>query len=171
MNKKNQIGIFGLDYENNLENFYINAFKKLKYNNIKFLKNNHLFYIFCLLKKLNIKYLFKIFNFFQNLKFKKFILKNDLKTLIIFKGIELNVNIYKTIRRKKIIIINIYTDDPFNFSNPMISNTNVLKSIKFFDYYCLWSKKIISKVSKQLLINKSKLIYLPFAFDDTKKNS
>jgi hypothetical protein len=62
MNKKNQIGIFGLYYENNSENFCINAFKKLKYNNIKFLNNNHLFYIFCLLKKLNIKCLFRIFN-------------------------------------------------------------------------------------------------------------
>jgi hypothetical protein len=50
MNKKNQISIFGLDNENNLENFYINAFKKLKYNNVKFLNNNHLFHNFCLLK-------------------------------------------------------------------------------------------------------------------------
>ena len=56
MNKKNQIGIFGLDYENNLENFYINALKKLKYNNIKFLKNNHLFYIFCLHRSIALHY-------------------------------------------------------------------------------------------------------------------
>ena len=31
MNKKTQVGIFGLNYENNLENFYIEAFKKLNY--------------------------------------------------------------------------------------------------------------------------------------------
>ena len=36
MNKKDQVGIFGLNYENNLENLYIGAFKKLKYKNIKF---------------------------------------------------------------------------------------------------------------------------------------
>ena len=39
MNKHDQVGIFGLNYENNLENFYISAFKKLKYKNIKFFKN------------------------------------------------------------------------------------------------------------------------------------
>ena len=43
MNKKDQVGIFGLNYENNLENFYIGAFKKLKYKNIKFFKNNFFF--------------------------------------------------------------------------------------------------------------------------------
>ena len=50
MNKKTQIGIFGLNYENNLENFYIDAFKKLNYKNIKFLSNNFLFYIFAYYK-------------------------------------------------------------------------------------------------------------------------
>ncbi len=58
MNKKDQIGIFGLDYHNSLENFYINAFKKLKYNNIKFLDNKNYFYIFCFLKKFENKFFF-----------------------------------------------------------------------------------------------------------------
>ena len=101
MNKKDQIGIFGLNYENNLESFYIDALKKLNYKNIKFLDNNFLFYIFCLLQNINIKFFFKIFNIFQNLKFKKFLLKNDIKIFIIFKGIELNENIYKLIKKKK----------------------------------------------------------------------
>ena len=162
MNKKNQIGIFGLDYENNLENFYINALKKLKYNNIKFLKNNHLFYIFCLLKRLNIKCLFKIFNFFENLKFKKFILKNDLKLLIIFKGIELNSNIYKTIRKKKIILINIYTDDPFNFNSSATSSKNIISNIDKYDFFCIFSKKIKTKLEKKF--KSTNFFYLPFGY-------
>ena len=51
MNKNDQIGIFGLNYENNLENFYISALKKLKYKNIKFFKNNFFFIFFVFCKK------------------------------------------------------------------------------------------------------------------------
>ena len=162
MNKKDQIGIFGINYENNLENFYINAFKKLKYNNIRFLENNYLFYIFCLLRKYNIKCLFVIFNFFQNLKFKKFIFKNDLKILIIFKGIELNSNIYEIIKRKKIILINIFTDDPFNFNSSATSSKNIIENIENYDIFCIWSKKIKNKLENKF--KNTNFFYLPFGY-------
>ena len=101
MNIKDQVGVFGLDYENNLENFYIDSLKKLKFKKIKFFKNNFLFYLFCYLQKINNKFLFIIFYFIQNLKLKKFIYKNNLKILFIFKGIELNKNAYQIIKKKK----------------------------------------------------------------------
>ena len=117
MNKKDQVGIFGLNYENNLENLYIGAFKKLKYKNIKFFKNNFFFYLFSILQKIDNKYLFFIFYFLQYLKLKRFIYKNNLKILIIFKGIELNTKAYNIIKKRDITLVNIYTDDPFNFSS------------------------------------------------------
>jgi len=166
MNKKDQIGIFGLNYENNLENFYINSLKNAKYNNIKFLENNFLFYVFCLLQKFNNKYLFGLFNFFQNLKFKKFIDKNDLKILIIFKGIELDSNIYKIIKNKKIILVNIYPDDPFNFESPATSSKNIIKNIENYDIFCIWSKKLKKKLESRY--KNTNFFYLPFGYSEEK---
>lgn len=166
MNKKDQIGIFGLNYENNLENFYIKALKNLKYSNIKFLENNFLFYVFCVLRKINNKYLFALFNYFQNLKFKKFINKNDLKILIIFKGIELDSNIYKIIKNKKIILVNIYPDDPFNFKSPATSSQNIIKNIENYDIFCIWSKKVKKKLESRF--KNINFFYLPFGYSEEK---
>ena len=162
MNKEDQIGIFGLNYENNLENLYIDAFKKLKYRNIKFFKNNFYFYIFCVLQKINNKYLFAIFYFLLNLKFRKFIYENELKILIIFKGIELNSNAYKIIKEKNITLINIYTDDPFNFSSSATTSKNIIKNIKNYDIFCIWSKQIKKKLERKF--KKTFFLYLPFGY-------
>tara|TARA_B100000795_G_scaffold259736_1_gene234967 strand:- start:56 stop:1072 length:1017 start_codon:yes stop_codon:yes gene_type:complete len=166
MNKKDQIGIFGLDYHNSLENFYINAFKKLKYNNIKFLDNKNYFYIFCFLKKFENKFFFKIFNYFQKIKVKKFLSNNHIKTMIIFKGMELNSDIYKIFKKKKIKLINIYTDDPFNFSSDATSSSNIIENIKNFDLFCIWSKKLKKKLEKKF--KKNTFFYLPFAYAEDK---
>ena len=166
MNKKTQIGIFGLNYENNLENFYIDAFKKLKYKNIRFLHNNFLFYIFCILRKINNKFLFKIFNLFQYLKFKNFINNNNLDILIIFKGIELNSNIYEILKKKKILLINIFTDDPFNLNSSATSSKNIIKNIKNYDIFCIWSKRIKKKLEKTY--KQTNFYYLPFGYSEEK---
>jgi spore maturation protein CgeB len=162
MIKEDQIGIFGLNYENNLENLYIDALRKLKYKNIRFFENNFFFYIFCVLQKFNNKYLFAVFYFFQNLKFKKFIYKNDLKILIIFKGIELNSNAYKVIKKKNITLINIYTDDPFNFSSSATSSKNIIKNIKKYDIFCIWSKEIKKKLERRF--KRTSFYHLPFGY-------
>lgn len=162
MNKKTQVGIFGLNYENNLENFYIEALKKLNYKNIIFLHNNFLFYIFCFLQKINSKFLFQIFNIFQGLKFKKFIQKNNIKILIIFKGIELSKNIYELIKKKKIILINIYTDNPFNFKSSATTSKNIISNIENYDIFCIWSEGLKKKLEKKF--KKTKFFYLPFGY-------
>ena len=162
MNKKTQVGIFGLNYENNLENFYIEALKKLNYKNIIFLHNNFLFYIFCFLQKINNKFLFKIFNIFQGLKFKKFIQKNNIKILIVFKGIELSKNIYELIKKEKIILINIYTDNPFNFKSSATASKNIISNIKNYDIFCIWSEELKKKLEKKF--KKTKFFYLPFGY-------
>ena len=97
--------------------------------------------------------------------------KKNYDLIIVFKGIYLNpstISICKKLSIKS-LWINIFPDDPYNFSNSSMSNKNVIRSMKFFDYYCLWSKKIISKINNKSILKKNKLIYLPFAFDDSKK--
>ena len=170
MRKNKKILIIGSKEHFTLEMMYYKAFKNETHHIDIFSIEKILNYDFIL----KLKYIF-IFPFFlfQRIKIISFLFLNrkQYDLIVVFKGIYFNpytINLCKKLTPKS-LWINIFTDDPFNFSNSMISNTNVLKSIKFFDYYCLWSKKIISKVIKQLLINKNKLIYLPFAFDDTKK--
>ena len=48
------------------------------------------------------------------------------------------------------IYINIFPDDPFDTRNPVISNQSFIKTINEFDFFCLWSKKIIKKQKKDL---------------------
>ena len=171
MKKNKKILIIGSKEHFTLEMMYYRAFKN----------ESHHVDIFSIEKILNfyfilkLKYIFILpFFFFQRMKIISFFLlnKNQYDLIIIFKGIYLNpftINFCKKLTPKS-LWINIFTDDPFNFSNPMISNNNVLRTIKFFNYYCLWSQKIISKINRKLVINKNKLIYLPFAYDVTKKN-
>ena len=166
MNQKDQIGIFGLNYSNNLESFYIKALRDLNYKNIRFLGNNIYFYIFCVFKKFKSHHLFKILEYFQYIKFKKFLKNNNIKVMIIFKGIELSEDIYMLLKKKKIMLINIYTDDPFNFNSEATSSKNIIKNMKYYDVFCIFSKKIKKKLSKKF--KKNIFFYLPFAYSDQK---
>ena len=61
-------------------------------------------------------------------------------------------------------IINIYSDNPLNTSYfKDISNQNVLNSIPVFDYFFIFSKKILKKISLKLKCDN--IFYLPFAND------
>ena len=102
MNKYSRIGIFGLKSDNSLEQFYLDAFQKLKFKNIKFLSNNFLFKIFCILNKYKLFFFF-FFLFFQKNKIENFFNKNEIEILIIFKGIELNSSIFNILEKKKLI--------------------------------------------------------------------
>ena len=135
MNKYTRIGIFGLKSNNSLEQFYLDAFYKLKFKNIKFLSNNFLFKIFCILSKYKLFFFLKIFYFFQKKKIENFLDKNEIEILIIFKGIELNSSIFNIFKEKKINLINVYTDDPFNFSSSATSSANVIENIENLIYF------------------------------------
>ena len=60
--------------------------------------------------------------------------------------------------------INIFPDDPLDTNYFQdISNDNLLKTLKYFDYFFIYSKKIATKLRKIIPINR--IIYLPFAYD------
>ena len=111
MNRYSRIGIFGLKSDNSLEQFYLDAFQKLRFKNIKFLSNNFLFKIFFILNKYKLFFFLKIFYFFKKNKIENFFNKNEIEILIIFKGIELNSSIFNIFREK--INLSIFTLTPF----------------------------------------------------------
>ncbi len=166
MNKYSRIAIFGLRSGNSLEQFYLDAFKKLKFKNIKFLSNNFLFKIFCILNKYKLFFFLEIFYFFQKKKIENFLNKNEIEILIVFKGIELNSSIFNIFRKKKIRLINIYTDDPFNFSSSATSSINVIKNIRNFNLFCIWSEHIKTKLENRY--KTKNFYYLPFGFSKKK---
>jgi spore maturation protein CgeB len=171
MNRRNKkILIIGSNEHFTLEMMYYRALRN-ENNSVDLLSMEKILSLNFILK---IKYIFP-FPFFiaQRIKIIFFLLfnKKNYDLVIVFKGIYLNpftISICKKLSIKS-LWINIFPDDPYNFSNSSMSNKNVIRSMKFFDYYCLWSKKIISKINNKSILKKNKLIYLPFAFDDSKK--
>lgn len=167
INKKSKILIVGSGDKFALEYIYYKTFKYLNFNielfniekslsnrltaktKIVFSRVNHFF-----LQK-------KILNFFK-LNKKKY----DL--IIFFKSIYLNKKTLKNIRLMsgEALIINIFPDDPFDIHNSVISNNEFLKSINYFDAFCIWSYKIKKNIDKNFKI---KSIYLPFGYDSLNK--
>lgn len=167
MNKK-KILIIGSNDKFSLEKMYFRAFKSLGnkvsiYNVYNIQKNNLISkFLWKYLKFLFfIIYRFKLLKFFQKLNNKKF------DIIIVFKGIFLDLATLEKCKNitKDAFWANVFSDDPFNIKKfNDISNSNVLKSINFYDFYFIWSKELRTK-----LINfstKKKIFFLPFANDD-----
>lgn len=166
MGKK--ILIIGNKEEYTLDYIYFKTFKKLGYKVDFFSIDRSLKHR--VIAKFN--YLFPVFKFTKLRKkilsfFKKNKKKYDL--IIIFKGIYLNkitlLKIKKIQNNSK--FINIFPDDPFNVFNPSISNKNFLNLINYFDFFCIWSKKIKLKLNKKF--KNLRTIYLPFGYDSIQK--
>tara|TARA_Y100000294_G_scaffold116688_1_gene108283 strand:- start:114 stop:1127 length:1014 start_codon:yes stop_codon:yes gene_type:complete len=166
VNNKKNILIIGSKEYFTLENMYFRAFKTLG-NKVDF------FHTYNIRKKLIESFFWKFFRFiffyFYQEKLLNFLINNKKKydLIIVFKGIFMNKK--KLIRcknfTKNTIWINIFSDDPFNinyFSD--ISNKDVIKTIKYYDYFLIWSKRIVNKLKKKN--SKKKIIYLPFGYDE-----
>jgi spore maturation protein CgeB len=84
---------------------------------------------------------------------------------IVFKGIYLDSDTLVTCKNfsKKIIWINVFPDDPFNAQFIKDSNYNLINTIKYYDFFCIWSHEIFKKLRN--IIKYNKLIYLPFGYD------
>ncbi len=163
LNKK-KILILGSNEHFSLEKMYYRSFLSLNH----YVK---LFHINQMHKNLIDRFFWKYFKILFYKKFRKRILdyikkKNNFDLIIIFKGVYLDPITILSLKKMctKAKFINIYTDDPFDIS-PIkdISSTNVLKSIKLYDYFFIWSQEIRKKLKKKL---KLKNIYLlPFGYD------
>lgn len=165
---KESILLIGNNEKFTLDYFYYKSFQHLGYDveflNIdKSLKNrvvakfNNIFPIF------NYKTIRKKIFFFFNKKKKKY------SKIIVFKGIyldNLTINKIRKLQRNS-TWINIFPDDPFNFSNSIISNRKFFKTISLFDYFCTFSVNIKRKLDK--FFPRNNFIYLPFAYYNLNK--
>ena len=162
---KKKILLVGSNEFFSLERMYLRAFKKANCN-VK------IFHIYNINKNLFFRFIWKYFKFLyfyqQRQKLQKYIKKNVNKydLIIIFKGLYLNkkfiIDLKKICYSSK--FVNIYPDNPFdrNYFND-ISNNNLFKALKYFDYFFTYSKKIQKKL--KLILPTNKIIYLPFAHD------
>ena len=160
-----KILIVGSNEKFTLEKMYSRAFKKLKhkvkiYHTENTIKSRYYSFIH--------KYFSFTSNFYIRKRFMSFISKNKNKydLIIIIKGLYIKkkfiLNIKKITPKSK--IINIYPDDPLNENIKNISNKNVIECIELFDFFCHWSERIIKRIKR--LKPKSKLLYLPFGYDE-----
>ena len=82
--------------------------------------------------------------------------------VIVFNGYDLFKNTIKNIRAKSLnSIINIQTDNIFVKKNLLKEN------LKLFDKIYIWSKEIQKKNNKNFKIEKKKIFFLLFAFDQS----
>ncbi len=160
MSKK--ILIVGTDENFSLEKMYFRSMKSLNFN-------TKILNIYNLHKNFLEKVLWKFFKFFFFYIYRKKLIKffkkeNNFDLIIIFKGIYLDPETLIECKKicKKAKFINIYPDDPLDFSKD-ISSANVLRSIKYYDFFFIWSDDIKTKIKKKLKLNN--LHILPFAYD------
>jgi hypothetical protein len=162
--KKKRILIIGAKEKTSLEMMYYRAFKTIGANTtlLQIEKNTNNYLLLKIKKIFKILYFFllrkKLINFFKK-NYKNF------DIIVVFKGIYLDVATLLACKNfsKKIIWVNIFTDDPFNSQFIKDSNYNLIKTIKYYDFFCIWSRRILKKLKK--IIKHDKLIYLPFGYD------
>ena len=167
--KKKNFLIIGSGHYLSLERSYLRAFKNLKINNVDFcfLDTGN---IFSFLNRYHHYFLNFIYYYLCKIKVEKILKEKEFDYIFIFKGMQFNNKTLKCLKllQKKAKWINIYTDNPFNFKSRATSNTNIIDSIKFYDYFCISFKNSLDKKLKKLKAKKT--IFLPFGYDTYKHN-
>ena len=168
MKKKNKkkILLIGSNEFFTLESMYFRAFKKAQCD-VK------IFHVYNISKNFILriiwKYLKFIFFFSQRHQILEYLKKNknEYDLIIIFKGLYLSKKFIIEIKKinKSTKFVNIFPDDPFDVNYfKDISNKELLKAIKYFDYFFIYSKKIKKKLN--LILPSKRITYLPFAHDE-----
>lgn len=94
-------------------------------------------------------------------KLKEFILENNPKVVLVFKGMEITPNTLLWIKNRGIKLYNYNPDHPFVFSGRGSGNVNVSKSINLYDYYFSYAEDVVNDLIK-LGVKSQKI---PFGFD------
>mgnify|MGYP000117762426 FL=1 len=88
------------------------------------------------------------------------ILEYNPKTVLVFKGMEIQPQTLQWIKFKGIKVLNYNPDSPFIFSGRGSGNKNVTNSLSLFDYYITYDKAI----NKELVNRSVKSAILPFGY-------
>ena len=83
------------------------------------------------------------------------------KSVLVFKGMEIQPKTLQWIKSKGIQVVNYNPDSPFVFSGRGSGNKNVTKSINLFDCYLTYNKTIKQELEKRSI----KSAIIPFGFD------
>jgi spore maturation protein CgeB len=170
--KKIKLLIIGSEDNHLIENFYRKAFNFIGLKKVFFFSNKIYLNIFFFFKKIKLGFLFYPIQYLYYKKVSAFLKKNKkINVILIFKGIEIDARFLTQLKKKHspIKIVNIYTDDPFNFSSISNSSSLVLNSIPEYDFFFIYSKKILTKLKSKYSFYKN-FYYLPFGFDSRIKN-
>lgn len=163
--KNKKFLLIGSDFPFSIEKSYLRSFRNLKIKKV-YLFSQKKNIVLKMINVLNNKFTKEIYYYFYRIVLIRFLSSAiQYDYIIIFKGIELNLNTLKTLSRfqKKTKWINIYTDNPFNLKFTSCSNLDVVESISFYDYFCTSFRK---KLNRKLKKNKVKNhIFLPFGYD------
>jgi len=155
--------IVGSGFQLSIEKSYIRAFRKLGFKKLDylFLDQGYL----SILNKFNYSKISKTYYLICRIILINFLKKKKFHYIIIFKGIQFDLNTLEKSRKIQDSAkwINIYTDNPFNMKSRACSNLEVLNSIKFYDYFCLPFYKTLNKKLKKL--KAKKIVFLPFGYD------
>lgn len=85
------------------------------------------------------------------------------KTVLVFKGMEIQPKTLQWIKSKGIQVVNYNPDSPFIFSGRGSGNKNVTNSIALFDCYITYDKTIYEEFNNRAV----KSAILPFGFDSS----
>jgi spore maturation protein CgeB len=165
--KKISILIIGSKKKYSLERFYKKAFNAIGVKKIYLCSNDIYFYLYCLFSIMRVKFLYNLIWPAYESRINSFLRKiKSIDLIIIFKGIEINKDFLLNLKKRypATKIINIYTDDPFNFSSVSTSSHLLLDSIPLYDFFFIWSKNIKKKLKKKYKYHKI-FYYLPFGYD------
>jgi spore maturation protein CgeB len=160
---KEGILILGSNFPAALELIYSSELSKLGIRN-KILGIQNIFlayYTKSLFNKIKFRLGFSKIESSIQKKIKRVIVEFNPKTLLVFKGMEIQPKTLQWIKSKGIQVVNYNPDSPFIFSGRGSGNKNVTKSINLFDCYFTYDKNI----NKELENRSVKSQIIPFGFD------
>jgi spore maturation protein CgeB len=172
MKKKISLLIIGSKDQHLIENFYKKAFNSIGIKKVLFFSNEIYLSIFFFLKKIKLNFLFYPIRSLYFNKICAFLEKHKkIDVICVFKGIEIDKNFLVKLKKKfsSAKFVNVYTDDPFNYSSIATSSSLVPKAIPEYDFFFIYSKIIIKKLKKKYKFCNN-FYYLPFGFHSRIKN-
>ena len=153
MKKKISLLIIGSKDQHLIENFYKKAFNSIGIKKVLFFSNEIYLSIFFFLKKIKLNFLFYPIRSLYFNKICAFLEKHKkIDVICVFKGIEIDKNFLVKLKKKfsSAKFVNVYTDDPFNYSSIATSSSLVPKAIPEYDFFFIYSKIIIKKLKKNI---------------------
>ena len=153
MKKKISLAIIGSEDQHLIETFYKKAFNSIGIKKVLFFSNKIYLNVFLFFKKIKLSFLFYPIRSLYFNKICAFLEKHKkIDIFFVFKGIEIDKNFLVKLKKKysSTKFVNIYTDDPFNYSSIATSSSLVFDAIPEYDFFFIYSKIIIKKLKKKI---------------------